>query len=329
METLNLEKIKLYNEISRFIVNANDEIKMKDTLIYQGDTKVFSLGDISVITGQPKSRKTFLVTALCAAFLSEKGYLGLIPGRKGKILLVDSEQSKSFVISVSRRIYRILKWDYNDSHKDEIEILTIRELSAKERMDVLEKAIIAIEPTLVIVDGFADLLQDTNSLEESTKRVSDLMRFSTIYDCHICSVVHTNPNSEKMRGHTGSELQRKAETVLLVTKSEEITTVSPQFCRNIEFQKFSFRINEDGLPVVCSYTPSAEDNNRILFESIFMSNVELCFTDLKNEVKRRLAIKDTAAESRIKKAVEAGIITKNIKSEYILKYDQNIEINNY
>ncbi|MFZ4414702.1 MAG: hypothetical protein ACOYOV_16580 [Bacteroidales bacterium] len=178
---------------------------------------------------------------------------------------------------------------------------------------------------MVIIDGFADLLRDTNSLEESTERVADLMRISSEYQCHICSVVHTNPNSEKMRGHTGSELQRKAECVLLVTKSDEITTVSPQFCRNLEFKKFNFRIDNNGLPVGCDYTPTPDDNNRILYESIFMTVEKITYSKLKDEVKRRLNIRDTAAESRIRKGLEAEIIMKDNNSVYTLKFEEEVD----
>lgn len=319
MET---KRKNLIIDISKYIVHPNEDIPMNQTILNQGDTRVFSLGDISVITGQPKSRKTFLVASICAAYLSDNGYLGLCNASPGKILLIDTEQSKPYVQAVIRRIYRILHWSFDEDHQDSIHVLSLRELSARDRLLTSEAAIDQCKPTLVIIDGFADLLADTNSLEESTQKVSDLMRISTDYQCHICTVVHTNPNSEKMRGHTGSELQRKAETVLLVTKSDEITTVSPQFCRNLEFKKFSFRIDDTGLPVACEYTPSPEDNNRILFESIFMALDKLKYADLKKEVKRRLNIKDTAAENRIKNGLKAGLLRKDNNAIYSLSYDE-------
>jgi hypothetical protein len=314
-----------YDELSKFHVHANDIIPMNEAVICQGETRLFSLGDISVITGQPKSRKTFLVSGLIAAYLSKEGYMGLSSSTVGSVLFIDTEQSRSHVLTVTRRIFRILNWNFDDNHDDELRILSLRELGAIERLMVTEKAIKRYQPKFVVIDGFADLLRDTNSLEESTERVADLMRISSEYQCHISSVVHTNPNSEKMRGHVGSELQRKAESVLLVTKSDEITTVSPQFCRNLEFKKLSFRIDNNGLPVSCDYITSPDDNNRILYESIFMSVEKMSYSGLKNEVKRRLNIKDTAAENRIKKGVEADILTKDTNSNYSLKYEEDTD----
>jgi hypothetical protein len=308
-------------DLSKYFVYANDIIPMSEAVICQGENRMFSIGDISVITGQPKSRKTFLVSAIVVAYLSENGYLGLSGSNKGCVLFVDTEQSKAHVLNVVKRIYRMLSWDYENKYNEKFMALTLRELNALERLKKTEEAIKRYSPKLVIIDGFADLLRDTNSLEESTERVSDLMRISSEGQCHICCVVHTNPNSEKMRGHVGSELQRKSESVLLVTKSDEITTVSPQFCRNIDFRKFSFRIDEKGMPVSCDYTPSPEDNNRILFEAIFMVVAKLSYADLKKEVKRRLNIKDSAAETRIRRGLEADILTKDSNSHYSLKFD--------
>lgn len=322
-DTYNFKHVQ--SNLSRFFVHANDIIPMNEAVICQGEIRMFSIGDISVITGQPKSRKTFLVSGLIASYLSENGYMGLSSSNNGSILVIDTEQSKPHVLTVVRRIFRILHWNYDDNHDNALRILSLRELGAIERLKTTEQAIKEFRPKLVIIDGFADLLRDTNSLEESTERVADLMRISSEYQCHICSVVHTNPNSEKMRGHTGSELQRKAECVLLVTKSDEITTVSPQFCRNLEFKKFNFRIDNNGLPVGCDYTPTPDDNNRILYESIFMTVEKMTYSKLKDEVKRRLNIRDTAAESRIRKGLEAEIIMKDNNSVYTLKFEEEVD----
>lgn len=149
------------------------------------------------------------------------------------------------------------------------------------------------------------------------------MLLSSKYNCHICSVLHTNPGSEKMRGHTGSELQRKSESVLLVTKSDDVSTVSPQFCRNLEFSKFSFKVNSNGLPVPCEYTLSNEDSLQILFETIFMSSPVLSYADLKKEIMTKKTIQSTAAENWIRKGKEKGILTKDVNSFYSLKINED------
>lgn len=65
-----------------------------------------------------------------------------------------------------------------------------------------------------------------------------------------------------MRGHVGTELNNKAETVLQVFKSSsdsEITEVSASCIRSMDFPPFAFIVNESGLPEIAGdYTISKQ-----------------------------------------------------------------------
>ena len=124
---------------------------------------------------------------------------------------------------------------------------------------------------LVVIDGIADLQRNTNDLEESDALVGALMALSTKTNTHILCVLHTNPGSDKARGHLGSALQRKAESVLYVRKVGDASIVEPQFCRNEPFERFAFKINDDGLPESCDLpsdamqsTPEGNDVVRVM-----------------------------------------------------------------
>ncbi|MBR4029001.1 MAG: hypothetical protein IKJ08_05405, partial [Alistipes sp.] len=60
---------------------------------------------------------------------------------------------------------------------------------------------------------------------ESDALVCALMSLSTKTNTHILCVLHTNPGSDKARGHLGSSLQRKAETVIYVHRNGECSVV--------------------------------------------------------------------------------------------------------
>jgi hypothetical protein len=82
----------------------------------------------------------------------------------------------------------------------------------------------------VIIDGVADLVQDVNDAKECNSLVSGLQGLAIDYDCPILGVIHMNPKSgkganDKVRGHLGSQLERKAETNLHLEKSGEITII--------------------------------------------------------------------------------------------------------
>ena len=63
--------------------------------------------------------------------------------------------------------------------------------------------------------------------------------------------LHQNKNDEHARGHIGTELNNKAETILQVEVDKEdkaISVVEAVHIRDRDFEPFAFRINEDVLP---------------------------------------------------------------------------------
>jgi hypothetical protein len=306
----------------RHDVFANEEIPDAVTVLQQFETPIFSLGDVSTITGMAKSRKTFLITSIVVAFLSDTGFLGMnsdLPTKR--VLLIDTEQSRTFVQRLIRRIYRLMKWDFEDDVKDRLRVLSLRELTPEKRLEVVKSTIESYKPTLVFIDGSADLINDTNNVEDSTMLVNELMRISTDEKCHICSVVHTNPNSEKTRGHFGSELQRKSETVMLVTREGDTTTVKPQFTRNMEFAPFSFIINERGLPEATEVVQPKQENLQAIFEEIYSYSSYLTWGDLRDKLMEVSGKGKTACENRIKKGIESKYIYKDMEGLYRLNVE--------
>ena len=67
----------------------------------------------------------------------------------------------------------------------------------------------------VIIDGIGDLVTNPNSEEECFPLIMKLHGFSEMYHCPIVVVLHLNPSvkEDKSRGHLGSQLERKAQTV--------------------------------------------------------------------------------------------------------------------
>ena len=99
------------------------------------------------------------------------------------------------------------------------------------------------------------------------------MRWTNMYNIHIHTVLHLNKSDDNTRGHIGTELNNKAETVMKVVKSEinpEVSEVRPMITREKEFSNFAFRISEDGLPEdIPGFTSDEEE--RVTFENITVS----------------------------------------------------------
>ena len=214
-----------------------------------------TFGNLSVITAPPKTMKTFFVSLLASAFLSGTNiYGGQIKGHRnnGHLIHFDTEQGQWHAAKVFRRP---LDMDSN-IEQDKYHTFALRTVAFKERLEFIEYYLKEKidTPSLVIVDGVADLLGDVNNIEQSNKLVSELMRISTQYNVHIINVIHQNYGSQKLgTGHLGSALEKKAETVISLeanTVNKEWVTVRCGRSRGYCFETFSFKVNEKGLPTI-------------------------------------------------------------------------------
>lgn len=94
---------------------------------------------------------------------------------------------------------------------------------------------------------------DINSTGESVEVINRMMEWSSRYDLHIHCVLHLNKGDNNVRGHIGTEMSNKAETVLVISKNNEnpcISEVHALHIREKEFKPFAFAIDETGLPVI-------------------------------------------------------------------------------
>ena len=101
---------------------------------------------------------------------------------------------------------------------------------------------------LVVIDGIRDLMHDINSSTEATKLVGDLMKWTGEQNIHIQTVLHLNKGDDNARGHIGTELNNKAESVLLIARDNadaDRSIVSPAIIRSNAFHPFAFRLSED------------------------------------------------------------------------------------
>jgi hypothetical protein len=85
--------------------------------------------------------------------------------------------------------------------------------------------------------------------------VQKIMSWTSIYNCHIVTVIHSNFGSDKPTGHLGSFLEKKAETQIQLERDENkfgCITVSCKRSRNTPFESFDFNLDESGVPKIIS-----------------------------------------------------------------------------
>ena len=274
-----------------------------------------TLGNFSASIGKAKSKKTFNVSAIVAAALKNDTvlrYAAELPETKRKVLYVDTEQSPYHCLNVMERIMRMAGLP-DDRNNENFEFLALRKYTPEQRIKIVEQAIYHTQNLgLVIIDGIRDMVYDINSPSESTRIISKLMQWTDERQIHIHTILHQNKGDENARGHIGTELNNKAETVLLVEKDKnngDISKVSAMHIRAMDFEPFAFHINERALPELMedyqteAKTPGrpqgerfdackdiSEQQHRIALEAAFSLQDEYGYKELGKALKESYAL---------------------------------------
>lgn len=306
-------------DILALIIDLSERVPDPQPIVRIWGNLIASRGNISAVVGLAKSRKTFLTAAVASGFLSSSDFLGFDTPTTGKVVYIDTEQSRAHVHKVARRILRSIGLPTNRNH-DQLVVAALRELTPDQRKEATGEILRRYKPDLLILDGVADLCNDPNDLHESEALTCELMRWSSEYDNHILCVLHSNPGGDKARGHLGSTLLRKAETVMLVKADGATSVVSPQYCRNEPFTEFAFQIDANGLPEACGI-PAPQPKEDVFAEVMEQRKV-YAHSELMELIRERLNVKESGAKMKISRAVKAGNIVKNQAGGYYLPGSQ-------
>jgi hypothetical protein len=335
-----LNKYELY----RIFPNKTypEEITILEVKSDSGYSKISSIGNILTIVGKAKSRKTFFLSLLVSSFLNREKNNDIfrtnLPIDKNKILLFDTEQSNADAQAIFGRVKSQIK----DQSLENFEVLGLRSLSPIERLSFIEETINNVEGVfLVIIDGIRDLVSDINNANEATMITHKLMKWSGSRKLHIINVIHQNKIDNNARGHLGTELVNKSESVISIEKKNEVSIVKQLQLRGKDFKTFAFSINEYGTPfLIDGYNEKGkkeafnqqipenfdlEYHQGILRELIFhgqkYGKVELS-TLLKNEwAKKGFEITNKAMFGFIDYYSNIGLIRRlgeNLKAKYVL-----------
>lgn len=219
---------------------------------------IATMGNISVVTAPPKTKKTFFLSLLASVYLSDQNSFGAdIKGYRDDNCLVhlDTEQGAWHAQRVFKRVQ-----DMSSNKKlGCYQTYALRTINYKQRLEFIEYILKENKDKngLILIDGIADLVSDVNNIEESNLCVQKLMELSARYSCHIMTVIHQNFGSAKLgTGHLGSFLEKKSETVIQLetnTTNKDWVTAICKRSRGYSFETFSFSVNDFGLPYVVGH----------------------------------------------------------------------------
>ena len=181
---------------------------------------------------------------------------------------------------------------------------------------------------LVVIDGIADLIRSANDETESIAIVDELYRLAGIYNTCIICVLHFVPNGIKLRGHIGSELQRKAAGILSIEKDDnpEYSVVKALKVRDgspldVPMMLFGWDKAED--MHVYRGEKSKEDKERRKTDELigvvreaFRKNLKLTYQELCEVLMCEMEIKDRTAKKYIAYMKEQRILAQDTNGNY-------------
>ena len=170
---------------------------------------------------------------------------------KQKIILwIDTEQGKPECIKTIRFISKLVNGD-ELKHPGNFHFISLRQFNYKQRIELTEYAINSIENlSFVVIDGIRDFVSSINDEREATFIADKLLKWTQQKNIHILTILHQNKGDANARGHLGTELMNKAETVAKLTRDEangtRLTIVEPEFTRHKDFEPFAYSIDDFG-----------------------------------------------------------------------------------
>lgn len=333
------------DRLLKLVANAFDENRPprppKPMFKIRG-TMVASPGNICLIASAEKTGKTGVINGSIASVIKPDDVtvdtLGFEAEPLGDRLLLhfDTEQSAAAHDSFGRRV---LKRAGLAKCPPSFHSFHTKGNKPSDTLAAIEELLMKAEETgrgihSIFIDGVADLVSSVNDERECQELVTRMEAWATRYDCVVFAVIHLNPKQpgmsggQKSRGHLGSMLTRKAESVLSLTKNGEITTIKGSALqRNAPIPENAqprFRYcPKAGMHVSCGTVEeekvkAKEMRTRDEFTKAFGESTALSYSDLRAAIMDECGIEKRAAENRISTAGAVAIISKNPNKTYSL-----------
>lgn len=158
-----------------------------------------------------------------------------------------------------------------------------------------------------------------------------LYRLAGFYHCCIVCVLHFVPNGMKLRGHIGSELQRKAAGILAIEK-EDNTGFSNVKCikvrdgspLDIPLMSFAWDKKEDMFVYMGEKSKEDKEKQKVkdlrsIAQSIFEKASSLTYGQLVTVIINTLEVQSRTAKEYIRNMRDNGIIEQLADKTYQLK----------
>ncbi len=294
------------------------------------DITIGSAGNLMAITGPEGTGKSNFLGAILAGTLdtTRSGFdtLGtqILPNTENHaVLYYDTEQSDE---QLYRNAQRVIK---RSDLKQIPRWMKTYGLVGMERKDRLNSIIHSMDYYyynyggihMVVIDGIADLLKGVNDEDSSVKLVDEIFRLAGIYNTCIVVVLHLSPSGYKLRGHLGSEIQRKAAGIISIEKDHNpshsiIKALKVRSGNPVDVpQNIIHWDDELGLHVLLGEKPATSYGDKKLNELkgistvLFSQKPQIAYKQLVEKLSTECQVSNSSGEKYVKALRDIGFIT--------------------
>jgi len=233
-------------DLNKLAISSEKVYEKPPFLMKIKDIGVFPRGDFSAIVGPQKSRKSFLATFFCEVFLMNNYSYFRSNEKNLKVIYIDTEQADYFVSLIYKRLEKFSK------DENIFKVYPLREYLPRQRLLIIDRIIEEIPCDFMVIDGIRDLVTAINDENQATLVVSKLLQWTKRANMHISVIIHENKADKNARGHIGTEVQNKSQSVITVAENLEddhISDIKNKYSRAPKFEDFSLEII-DGMPQI-------------------------------------------------------------------------------
>lgn len=310
-------------------------------VVSSAEVPIGTYDNLFCVTGGEGTGKSNFISTLIAGtlFTSEKHSkidtlgMDITPNISSKAILhFDTEQSEP-------QLHKNMTMTLNRAGLDEMppfyHSFYMVALSRKDRMKLIRDSMDLFHHQhggihLVVIDGVADLIRSANDEAESTSVVEELYRLAGMYHTCVIVVLHFTPHGFKLRGHIGSELQRKSASIISIEKDDNpvysvVKAIKVRDGNPLDMPMTMFSWDKQKGMFVSAGQKSQEDTKKRKFDkltkvaSVLFKKQDLySYTSLTVAIITELDCANRTAKDYINYMVTEGIIAKNGSNMYAL-----------
>lgn len=312
-----------------FQPNWNNKPPTQKNIIKTQGKRVLTTGNMLAIVSKAGTGKSSVCESIVANLLNSKcdslGFECDLSENSGrdKVLYIDTERTIQDTWSSWERTYRRAKIKAPNIDK-RLLFFNFKAIAISERKRMVSEILTKNKDIgLVIFDGATDFIRDTNSITEASEFIDWINTFNP--SISIIVTIHSNPMDNKPRGHIGSELCRRAESLFLIRKLEDgIREITTEFehgkVRNdgdciTNYYEYSEDVN---MFVSSDYTPKEKNARDIekteelknILHDIFNGKTFLSSTKIIDGLSEKLNKTQPASKSIFNRQIRDKIVSK-------------------